>query len=73
MTSVTSKPGKEKGIEGKEKLLRKTCVLSAFLYEGGVQWLSTPNAGEPVFRVLDTTLKRVDHLPDFSALASNVV
>ena len=30
MTSVTSKPGKEKGIEGNEKLLRKTCVLSLF-------------------------------------------
>ena len=33
MTSVTSKPGKEKGIEYDEKLLMKTCVLSALLYE----------------------------------------
>jgi hypothetical protein len=37
ITSVTSKPGKEKGRECKEKLLMKTCVLSAFLYEPAVQ------------------------------------
>ena len=47
MTSVTSKPGKEKGIECNEKLLMKTCVLSAFLYECVGQRLSTPSAGEP--------------------------
>jgi len=47
VTEVTSKPGKEKGIECNEKLLMKTCVLSAFLYEPEAQWLSTPSAGEP--------------------------
>jgi hypothetical protein len=47
ITSATSKPGKEKGIECNEKLLLKTCVLSAFLYETERQWLSTPSAGEP--------------------------
>jgi hypothetical protein len=53
ITSVTSKPGKEKGIECNEKLLMKPCVLSAFLYERVGQRLSTTSAGEPVFRVLD--------------------
>ena len=51
-TSVTSKPGKEKGIAYNEKLLMKTCLLSAFLYEPEAQWLSTTLAGEPAFRVL---------------------
>jgi len=53
ITSVTSKPGKEKGMECNEKLLMKTCVLSAFLYERVRQKLSTPSAGEPVYQVLD--------------------
>ena len=53
ITSVTSKPRKEKGIECNEKLLMKTFVLSAFLYECGGQRLSTGSAGEPVFQVLD--------------------
>jgi hypothetical protein len=48
ITSVTSKPGKEKGIAFKKKLLMKTYVLSAFLYEPEAQWLSTPSAGEPL-------------------------
>jgi hypothetical protein len=48
ITSVTSKPGKEKGIECNEKLLMKTYVLSTFLYEPEAQWLSTPSAGEPI-------------------------
>jgi len=53
MTSVTSKPGREKDIECNEKLLMKTCVLSAFLYERVGQRLSTPSAGEPLFWGLD--------------------
>lgn len=56
ITSVTSKPGKEKGSECNEKLLMKTYVLSTFLYESEAQWLSTPSAGEPGFRVLDTII-----------------
>jgi len=32
MTSVTSKPGKENGIEDNEKLLTKGYVLSSSLY-----------------------------------------
>ena len=48
ITSVTSKPGKEKGIECKKKLLMKTCGLSAFLYEPERQRLSTGSAGEPI-------------------------
>jgi hypothetical protein len=60
ITSATSKPGKEKGIECNEKLLMKTCVLSAFLYEPERQWLSTPSAGEPGFRVLDRTKEAED-------------
>ncbi len=49
ITSVTLKPGKEKGIECNEKLLMKTCVCSACLYEPERQRLSTRNAGEPIF------------------------
>jgi len=49
ITSVTSKPGKEKGSKCNEKLLMKTYVLSAFLYEYVGQRLSTPSAGEPVY------------------------
>ena len=60
MTSVTSKPGKEKGIECNEKLLMKTCVLSAFLYECVGQRLSTPSAGEPLYQVLDIFLLTTD-------------
>ena len=55
ITSVSSKPRKEKGIECNEKLLMKTCVLSAFLYECGGQRLSTGSAGEPVYQVPDNT------------------
>ena len=59
VTSVTSKPGKEKGIECNEKLLMKTCVLSTFLYEPEAQWLSTPSAGEPLYQVLDNPPHRL--------------
>jgi hypothetical protein len=48
MTSVTTKPGKEKGMGCNEKLLLKTCVRSAFLSEQERQRLSTTRAGEPV-------------------------
>ncbi len=51
ITSVTSKPGKEKGSKCNEKLLMKTYVLSAFLYEYVGQRLSTPSAGEPFYQV----------------------
>jgi hypothetical protein len=47
-TSVTSKPGKEKGSECKKKLLMKPSILSAFLFELERQWLSTTSAGEPI-------------------------
>ena len=56
-TSVTSKPGKEKGMECNEKLLLKICIRFTFLYEYGGQRLSTGSAGEPVFRVLDKSKK----------------
>ena len=56
ITSVTSKPRKEKGIECNEKLLMKTCVLSTFLYEPEAQWLSTPSAGEPKLGMMSITL-----------------
>jgi hypothetical protein len=49
-TSVTSKPGKEKGSACKKKLLMKPYILSAFLYELERQWLSTTSAGDPVKR-----------------------
>src|SRR5258708_37751099 len=52
MTSVNAKPGRENGIECNEKLLMKTCVLSAFLYERVGQRLSTPSAGEPIYSVI---------------------
>ena len=53
ITSATSKPGKEKGSECNEKLLMKTYVLSAFLYEPEGQRLSTGSAGEPGNQGLD--------------------
>jgi len=52
ITSATSKPGKEKGSECNEKLLMKTYVLSAFLYEPEGQRLSTGSAGEPKYSTL---------------------
>lgn len=52
ITSTTSKPGKEKGSECNEKLLMKTYVLSAFLYEPEGQRLSTGSAGEPKYSTL---------------------
>jgi len=61
ITSVTSKPGKEKGSECKKKLLMKTYLLSAFLYELERQWLSTTSAGEPINWGLD---KDCSHRPD---------
>ncbi len=61
-TSVTSKPGKEKGSECNKKLLMKTYILSAFPYEPESQWLSTTSAGEPLYQVLDSLRRTFLHL-----------